>query len=194
MYGDNDHRYEPSTSEPRASVFLLQPDKTYFWKSTWDSEFRTTVSEVGLRSDAVLQPRQNSRRALQAEPAVCLSRRTQRTERYRVGLGPRRDLSQRLARTPAAASIARQRAAATVRFRRYAQPGLPESLTCLGLPGCSANSARPCYLVTRAIRQPVRAQRRAPAFRWSPSRKASAPSVSVGLALDADGKTDVERM
>lgn len=48
MYGDNDHRYEPSTSERRASVFLLQPDKTYFWKSTWDSEFRTTVSEVGL--------------------------------------------------------------------------------------------------------------------------------------------------
>lgn len=48
MYGDNDHRYEPSTSERRASVFQLQPERTYFWKSTWDSEFRTVVSEGGF--------------------------------------------------------------------------------------------------------------------------------------------------
>jgi hypothetical protein len=137
MYGDNDHRYEPSTSEPRASVFLLQPDKTYFWKSTWDSEFRTTVSEVGLRSDAVLQPRQNSRRALQAEPAVCLSRRTQRTERYRVGLGPRRDLSQRLARTPAAASIARQRAAVRRASDATRNPGCPSHSRASGCPGAA---------------------------------------------------------
>jgi hypothetical protein len=48
MYGDNDHRYEPSTAERYASVFLLDPSRTYYWKSTWDAQFRTVVSESGF--------------------------------------------------------------------------------------------------------------------------------------------------
>ncbi len=52
MYGDNDHRYEPTTAERFASVFILDPARTYFWKSTWDAEFRTVVSEGGFNGVA----------------------------------------------------------------------------------------------------------------------------------------------
>ena len=48
MFGDGDHKYEPSTSERFASVFRLDPNKTYFWKSTWNTEFRTTASDIGF--------------------------------------------------------------------------------------------------------------------------------------------------
>ena len=48
MYGDNDHRYEPTTAERQASVFILDPSRTYFWKSSWNTEFRTVVSDVGF--------------------------------------------------------------------------------------------------------------------------------------------------
>jgi hypothetical protein len=48
MYGDNEHRYEPTTAERFASVFSLDPNRTYFWKSSWNSEFRTVVSDAGF--------------------------------------------------------------------------------------------------------------------------------------------------
>ena len=44
----------------------------------------------------------------------------------------------------------------------------------------------------RGTRHPAPLCSQSRRFRWSPNRKASAASVSVGLALDADGNTDDE--
>ena len=48
LFGSDDFKYEPSTAQRFASVFLLDPNRTYFWKSTWGGEFRTTVQDGGI--------------------------------------------------------------------------------------------------------------------------------------------------
>jgi hypothetical protein len=47
MFGGDDHRIEPATSVRYASIFLLDPSRTYYWKATWDHGFRLEVSEDG---------------------------------------------------------------------------------------------------------------------------------------------------
>jgi hypothetical protein len=48
MFGADEFKYEPTTAQRFASVFLLDPSHTYYWRSTWGSEFRTTVADGGL--------------------------------------------------------------------------------------------------------------------------------------------------
>jgi hypothetical protein len=51
LYGsgeDLSKRYEPPTDKRFASVFLLNPSTTYFWRAVWGSEFRLTVREGGV--------------------------------------------------------------------------------------------------------------------------------------------------
>ena len=51
LYGsgsDLSKRYEPPTDKRFASVFLLNPSTTYYWKAKWGSEFRLTVLEGGI--------------------------------------------------------------------------------------------------------------------------------------------------
>ncbi|MEO6239575.1 MAG: hypothetical protein ABIQ52_21475 [Vicinamibacterales bacterium] len=50
LYGDGDDlgkRYEPDTATRQASVFLLNPANTYYWKASWGSEFRVIVRDGG---------------------------------------------------------------------------------------------------------------------------------------------------
>jgi hypothetical protein len=51
IYGDADDldvRYEPSTAERMASVFLLNPATTYHWKFTYGPEIRLVMKEGGM--------------------------------------------------------------------------------------------------------------------------------------------------
>ena len=55
IYGDADDldvRYEPDTAKRFASVFLLNPSTTYYWKFTWGSEIRLVVRESGVNGTA----------------------------------------------------------------------------------------------------------------------------------------------
>jgi hypothetical protein len=50
IYGDADDldvRYEPTTAQRMASVYLLNPATTYHWKFTWGSEIRLQMLEGG---------------------------------------------------------------------------------------------------------------------------------------------------
>ena len=40
-------RYEPDTAKRFASVYLLNPGTTYYWKATWGGDFRLTVLQGG---------------------------------------------------------------------------------------------------------------------------------------------------
>jgi hypothetical protein len=52
LYGsatDLSVRYEPDTATRFASVYLLDPGTTYYWKATWGTgEFRVTVKRGGI--------------------------------------------------------------------------------------------------------------------------------------------------
>jgi hypothetical protein len=49
MFGSEDEKLEPSTATRMASVFLLDPSRTYHWKGTWDHRgFRLQVMEGGV--------------------------------------------------------------------------------------------------------------------------------------------------
>jgi len=56
LYGsatDLDVRYEPATHVRLASVYLLDPATTYYWKATWGSEFRVIVKEGGINGTTI---------------------------------------------------------------------------------------------------------------------------------------------
>lgn len=51
LYGsatDTSVRYEPTTAQRNASVFLLDPSTTYYWKATWGSVFRLVTLQGGM--------------------------------------------------------------------------------------------------------------------------------------------------
>jgi len=51
IYGDADDldvRYEPTTAQRMASVYLLNPSTTYHWKFTWGPEIRLMMLEGGM--------------------------------------------------------------------------------------------------------------------------------------------------
>jgi hypothetical protein len=50
---DLDLRFEPSTATRMASVFLLNPTTTYYWKTTWGPEFRVEVREGGITGTTI---------------------------------------------------------------------------------------------------------------------------------------------
>jgi hypothetical protein len=45
LFGDEDYKLEPDLGVRNASVMSLDPSKTYYWKATWNSEFRLVVQE-----------------------------------------------------------------------------------------------------------------------------------------------------
>jgi hypothetical protein len=54
LYGsatDLSVRYEPDTDKRFASVFLLNPSTTYYWKATWGSDFRLVMREGGINGN-----------------------------------------------------------------------------------------------------------------------------------------------
>lgn len=56
IYGDADDldvRYEPSTAERMASVFLLNPATTYHWKFTYGPEIRLVMKEGGMTGNTL---------------------------------------------------------------------------------------------------------------------------------------------
>ncbi len=56
LYGSStDHsvRYEPDTAKRFASVYLLDPGTTYYWKATWGGDFRLTVLQGGTNGSVL---------------------------------------------------------------------------------------------------------------------------------------------
>ncbi|HTM26171.1 MAG TPA: hypothetical protein VL225_13320 [Vicinamibacterales bacterium] len=56
LYGSADDlsvRYEPDTATRFASVFLLDPASTYYWRATWGSEVRVVVRDGGSSSTGI---------------------------------------------------------------------------------------------------------------------------------------------
>ena len=56
LYGSGEDlglRFEPSTATRFASVFLLNPTTTYYWKTTWGPEFRVEVREGGITGTTI---------------------------------------------------------------------------------------------------------------------------------------------
>ena len=114
IYGDADDldvRYEPDTAKRFASVFLLNPSTTYHWKFTWGPEIRLVMREGGMTGNALYDYglaapdgtyNPNPHIAYLGAP---VGRSGDEAASIR-----RHDLSQRVARRPAAAGIAGQRA------------------------------------------------------------------------------------
>jgi hypothetical protein len=56
LYGsahDLDVRYEPPTAVRYASVYLLDPSTTYYWRWTWGTEVRLTVKAGGINGQTI---------------------------------------------------------------------------------------------------------------------------------------------
>ena len=45
LFGDEDFKLEPDLARRIASVRLLDPSRTYFWKATWGTGIHLTVQE-----------------------------------------------------------------------------------------------------------------------------------------------------
>ncbi len=112
LYGsstDHDVRYEPDTAKRFASVYLLDPGTTYYWKATWGGDFQThSPTRRHHRIAALRLWCADAARQLQSEPALRLSWRSSRSERNGVGLDRRDHLSQRLVESRSASRVARQ--------------------------------------------------------------------------------------
>jgi hypothetical protein len=46
---------EPNSPERNASVRMLDPARTYFWKATWGSEFRLLVLDGGIAGNSIYE-------------------------------------------------------------------------------------------------------------------------------------------
>lgn len=56
LYGSGEDlslRFEPDTATRFNSVFLLNPTTTYYWMTTWGSEFRVVVREGGVTGNTI---------------------------------------------------------------------------------------------------------------------------------------------
>jgi hypothetical protein len=54
MFGSDDEKVEPATATRYASVFQLNPARSYYWRGTWSrSGFRLEVLDGGLTGSAM---------------------------------------------------------------------------------------------------------------------------------------------
>jgi len=56
LYGSStnlDVRYEPDTAKRMASVYLLNPSTTYYWKAVWGPEFHVWVLDGGINGSTL---------------------------------------------------------------------------------------------------------------------------------------------
>ena len=49
VLGSSNRILEPDRSKRTASVFFLDPSRTYYWKASWGNEFRLVVAEGGVQ-------------------------------------------------------------------------------------------------------------------------------------------------
>ena len=59
VFGSQARIAEPDRSERNASVRLLDPSRTYFWKATWGSEFRLLVRDGGVSGNSIYEMAQS---------------------------------------------------------------------------------------------------------------------------------------
>jgi hypothetical protein len=45
LFGDEDFKLEPDLGQRNAAVMSLDPSRTYYWRATWNTEFRLLVSD-----------------------------------------------------------------------------------------------------------------------------------------------------
>jgi len=55
VFGSQSRIAEPNSSERNASVRMLDPARTYFWKATWGSEFRLLVLDGGIAGNSIYE-------------------------------------------------------------------------------------------------------------------------------------------
>lgn len=60
VFGSQSRILEPDAAKRRASVFLLDPSRTYFWKATWDSGFNLLVADGGVNGNVIYNYGQSS--------------------------------------------------------------------------------------------------------------------------------------
>lgn len=59
VFGSQARIAEPVRSERNASVRLLDPSRTYFWKATWGSDFRLLVLDGGVTGNSIYEMAQS---------------------------------------------------------------------------------------------------------------------------------------
>ncbi len=55
VFGSQSRIAEPNSPERNASVRMLDPARTYFWKATWGSEFRLLVLDGGISGSSIYE-------------------------------------------------------------------------------------------------------------------------------------------
>jgi hypothetical protein len=60
VFGSQSRILEPDSAKRRASVFRLDPSRTYFWKATWDSGFNLLVADGGVNGNVIYNYGQTS--------------------------------------------------------------------------------------------------------------------------------------
>ncbi len=53
VFGSQSRILEPDGAKRRASIFFLDPSRTYFWKATWDSGFNLVVADGGVNGNVI---------------------------------------------------------------------------------------------------------------------------------------------
>src|SRR5687768_3030872 len=59
VFGSQARIAEPDRGERNASVRMLDPSRTYFWKATWGSEFRLLVLDGGITGNSIYEMAQS---------------------------------------------------------------------------------------------------------------------------------------
>ena len=108
VFGSQSRIAEPNSSERNASVRMLDPARTYFWKATWGSEFRLLVLDGGITGNSIYEMAQSVGGTLRGTHAWLGS--NQAITGYRRRHVPGRNVSKSLDRQQAAADDTRQRA------------------------------------------------------------------------------------
>ena len=59
VFGSQSRIAEPNSQERNASIRMLDPARTYFWKATWGSEFRLLVLDGGIGGSSIYEMAQS---------------------------------------------------------------------------------------------------------------------------------------
>jgi hypothetical protein len=59
VFGSQSRIAEPDRAQRNASVRMLDPSRTYFWKATWGSEFRLLVLDGGITGNSIYEMAQS---------------------------------------------------------------------------------------------------------------------------------------
>ena len=107
VFGSQSRIAEPNSSARNASVRMLDPTRTYFWKATWGSEFRLLVLDGGISGNSIYEMAQSVGGTLRGTHAWLGS--NQATTGSDAGTFPGATYQEFVYRHQAAADDARQR-------------------------------------------------------------------------------------